>query len=225
MNEFKYEGTDTLENLKEAVNYNLSLASLVKKNATDGEILDFGAGIGTFPDLIDLKSRSTCLEIDPTQADILRSKGHTVTNSISKEKYDFIYSLNVLEHIKDDKLQVEKLINGLRPKGKLLIFVPAFNYLFSSLDKKVGHFRRYNAKSLKNLFIEMDVEIEKVHYFDTIGFFFALFFKLLRLDSSNVNKRNITIFDKFFFPLNKKLDPIFSRLFGKNVYILVKKKS
>lgn len=224
MPEFVYDGTEVLENLTEAVNYNNSLRDLVIKESLLGDVLDFGAGIGTFSDLLKDELNPKCLEIDKGQASILKQKGFVVVDSIEESKYDYIYSLNVLEHIEDHQKVVKDLVKALRPGGRLLIFVPAFNILFSDLDKKVGHFRRYRTSDLKELFKEDRASIKSLKYFDFIGFFFALVFKTLRFKTDKINKRNVVIFDRIFYPLNRLLDPIFSSILGKNAYVVVEKR-
>ena len=223
MSEFIYEGTEVLENLTEAINYNNSLKNLVIREAKGKNVLDFGAGIGTFSDLLKDNLDPVCLEIDQDQAKLLNQKGFQVVQDLKEESWDYIYSLNVLEHIEDHQEISHKLIKALKPGGKLLIFVPAFNLLFSDLDKKVGHFRRYKKEDLKALFNKPEVKIQKINYFDTIGFFFALVFRLLNLKTDQINIRNVIIFDRLFFPLNKLLDPLFSKVLGKNVYVVVEK--
>lgn len=223
MSEFEYTGTDTLENLQCAINYNNSLTQLAVKHSKPGQTLDFGAGIGTFSDKLRASLDPICLEIDKQQAKVLESKSYQVVNHIEPKSYDFIYSLNVLEHIENDKDEIVKLYNGLKKNGKIFIFVPAFNFLFSSLDRKVGHYRRYNKKMIKELVAHPDIKISELKYFDTIGYFFSIVFKLLRLETDQVNERNIKIFDRFFFPLNLILDPIFNYFFGKNIYVVLEK--
>jgi predicted SAM-dependent methyltransferase len=57
-----------------------------------------------------------------------------------------IYSSNVLEHIEDDSRALNEMFAKLQINGKLAIYVPAFMFLFSDLDIKAGHFRRYSKK-------------------------------------------------------------------------------
>jgi len=225
MPEFVYEGTEVLENLKEAKNYNESLRELVVRNSIKGRTLDFGAGIGTFSEMLKPDLDPECLEVDEAQANQLERNGFRVYRKLDfKEGFDFIYSLNVLEHIEDDHNISKNLVKSLKSGGRLLIFVPAFNFLYSDLDEKVGHYRRYRIEMLKALFKDQSVIIRKISYFDTIGFIFAMIFKILGLKTGAVNKRNITIFDKFFYPLNLVLDPLFSKFIGKNAYIIIEKK-
>ena len=75
------------------------------------------------------------------------------------KKYDAILYLDVLEHIKNDRLEIKHAFKCLKKGGFLIINVPAFNYLYSKFDKDVGHFRK----------------ILKKKYFK---FFFFYFYKL-----------------------------------------------
>ena len=56
---------------------------------------------------------------------------------------------NVLEHIKDDKLEIQNALNKLNPGGHLIILVPAHQKIYSKLDKAVGHYKRYEINFFK----------------------------------------------------------------------------
>ena len=57
----------------------------------------------------------------------------------------------------------------LKKDGYILITVPAYQFLYSKKDKVLGHYRRYNKKSLRN---ELDAfKIKKISYFNTFLFF------------------------------------------------------
>src|ERR1700691_4275945 len=146
--EFEYTGTDNLEVMTEAVNYNRFLVDLVETyGARANATLDFGAGIGTFSEMVRERGRSVdCLEMDPRLGDVLQGKGFKNflrSEDIADASYDYIYSLNVFEHIKDDHAAAREAHRILRPGGTLFIYVPAFAILFGSMDRKVEHFRRY----------------------------------------------------------------------------------
>src|SRR5215475_3171635 len=56
--------------------------------------------------------------------------------------------INVLEHIEDDETELKTIFNALAPGGRILIFVPALPFLMSSMDRGLGHFRRYTLAAL-----------------------------------------------------------------------------
>ena len=65
--------------------------------------------------------------------------------------YDTILYLDVLEHIEDHESEILKAFGSLKKDGYLVFNVPAFQFLYSDFDKKVGHFRRYSKKYFINI--------------------------------------------------------------------------
>ena len=61
-----------------------------------------------------------------------------------KARYDFIILFDVIEHIKDDADFLKTAMFYLKPRGFVLINVPALMSLFSNYDTYVGHYRRYD---------------------------------------------------------------------------------
>lgn len=68
-----------------------------------------------------------------------------------KEKYDLIFLFDVIEHITDESVFLEKVLFHLKPGGFLVINVPAINALYSGYDAAVGHIRRYSSGGLNDL--------------------------------------------------------------------------
>lgn len=220
-----YQGKDVLDVMLEAKNYNKFLLENILAHipSKESKILDFGAGNGFFATQI--KSHDlTCLEIDEELAQNCKDSGLCIVNDlnqIEENSIDFIYTLNVLEHIEDDKSSLSALKSKLRQGAKLFIYVPAFQILYSKFDEQVGHFRRYDKKSLTKLLTEIGFEIEHAKYADSIGFLLGLVYKFL---PQKVTKSKIIIFDRILFPIGLILDKLFcSNLFGKNVLIVAKK--
>jgi SAM-dependent methyltransferase len=65
------------------------------------------------------------------------------------QSVDALIMLNVLEHIEDDVLALQKAFNLLKPGGALIIEVPAGPYLYDSYDAELHHFRRYSTSELQ----------------------------------------------------------------------------
>jgi predicted SAM-dependent methyltransferase len=72
--------------------------------------------------------------------------------------------MDVLEHIKEDHTALKEWRNTLKPDGLLLITVPAFQHLWSSHDIFLGHYKRYNNKSLNDLANSAGLEAVRIHY-------------------------------------------------------------
>ena len=124
---FEYTGMDNLEVMLEAQNYNRFLTDQVIANrVAGGAILDFGAGIGTFAEMVQSRGIEVhCLEPDERQAALLHAKGFETFSSaddIAAASYDYIYSLNVFEHIEDDGTAVNQAYRILKPGGALYIY-------------------------------------------------------------------------------------------------------
>ncbi|MEJ0072824.1 MAG: class I SAM-dependent methyltransferase [Candidatus Saccharibacteria bacterium] len=143
--DFVYTGQNNLEAVQEAVNYNdfqrdFLLGQIGEIGKKTVKVLDFGAGIGTYADMIKSKNvHIDCLEPDAKQAKILKQKGYTNYTSIGqvKQKYDVIYALNVFEHIEKDSEVLAELKPLLTKGGRIVIYVPAFKMLWSRMDDLV----------------------------------------------------------------------------------------
>ncbi|HEX7833594.1 MAG TPA: glycosyltransferase [Thermoanaerobaculia bacterium] len=86
-------------------------------------------------------------------------------------QFDTVVMLNVLEHIEHDQRALEYLRDLLVPGGKLLLFVPADQALFGTLDEQVGHFRRYTADTLRDVLAAAGFEIRQLTYHNVFGRF------------------------------------------------------
>jgi hypothetical protein len=104
-----------------------------------------------------------------------------------------------------------------------LIYVPAFNFLWSSLDDQVKHYRRYTKRSLRQLVEQAGFSIEELRYADALGFLAALGFGTLRHSAATITPRSVTFYDRWLFRPSRLLDRLFHPFFGKNVYVIARK--
>jgi SAM-dependent methyltransferase len=218
-------GSSNLEFMKFAVNYNNHLTDLLTKNMDAGApILDFGAGTGEFAlRLIKKGFKVNVLEVEQTLARNLREIGlHTSTSllEIPESSYMYIYSLNVLEHIENDVETLKSLSSKLMEDGKLILYLPAFQFLFSDMDRRVGHYRRYSRRSIRAALSNANYEIEKMYYSDFLGFFATILYKLTPRRNGEVSITIIRFYDTYVYPMNRVLDKIFARFCGKNLFIV-----
>lgn len=219
-----YAGTDNLVAMSLAFNYNNFLVQEVLKNfGGSSVVMDFGAGTGTFArKLRDQGLKVICIELDPLLRANLKSDGfdcYADLSEIPEQSVDFIYSLNVFEHIEDDTSMFHTLFKYLKPGGRLYLYVPAFQILYTSMDRKVGHYRRYRAAALKKQLELTGLKVLSACYADSLGFFITLLFKLIGNRKGDLNQSTIRIYDRFLFPLSRILDRLLCRVLGKNVAI------
>lgn len=222
-----YSGRENLEAMRYARNYNRFLEDLVLQHAAPGTALDFGAGAGTFA--IPLAQRGLavdCIEPDADLRAVLEQaklEAHPDLASVQPSSVDYIYSLNVLEHIKDDRTMLTELVARLKPGGVIMLYVPAFQVLYSSMDSQVGHFRRYRKTALRELVGGAGLTVSAARYVDSLGFIAALVFKWFGNSSGEISPTSVALYDRLAFPLSRLADLLFSPFFGKNLLIVAAK--
>ncbi|OXL15191.1 class I SAM-dependent methyltransferase [Polynucleobacter cosmopolitanus] len=228
----KYHGQSELINSDKYLPlYNKYIAKkMVCDAGIGGEILDFGAGIGSLSiEWINLTGITPdCIEIDPELREVLSQKGlpnYSGLESLNKT-YDVIFTSNVLEHIQDDTSILKQLNAYLKVGGSLLIYVPAFQIIYSDFDLKVGHYRRYNKTNLAKKLIDAGFQLKSCEFIDCIGFFAWLWLKVTGDRSTpGISAKKMMIYDKYIFPLSNIFDRcLFKYLFGKNIYFVAIKK-
>lgn len=228
---FRYSGTDLLSSgEKNLANYNKWICLqfiAVFQQYKYRTVLDFGAGIGSIASLF---AKYTdifpyTLEIDQIQADVLRKRGFSPVESIDDlpGEIDFIYTSNVLEHIEDDLGVLKQLHAKLSDDGRIAIFVPAFESIWTTLDDKVGHRRRYTKAMLSDRLKAAGFQIESAGYKDSIGFLLAFLFKFIGSKSGEPSDFALWVFDRLLWPVSKVLDVVASPFFGKNVLAVARK--
>ena len=227
----QYTGSENLEVMLEADRYNSFLRGLVNTYAAGAvTVLDFGAGIGTFTQAVSVPpDRISCVEPDDAARAQLRASGYNTYADIEEidDQFDYIFSLNVLEHIEDDGAAVRQILDRLKPGATLFVYVPAFNFLRSGMDDLVGHHRRYTRQSLATVLEAAGFEIDKLVYTDFLGYFATLIFKVLERfkgePDGKINRPLLLIYDRVIFPVSRLLSIPFSGLLGKNVYAVAKR--
>ena len=226
-----YSGVDNLEVLADAVNYNRFLVDAVVRASHGADsAVDFGAGEGTLSAAMREHGLTvTCVEPDPRLRERLSDQGFEVCaglGEVTDRSREFIYSLNVLEHIEDDAASLAELLRKLRPGGRLFLYVPALQVLFSSMDKKIGHYRRYDKRQLIKIAVDTGFSIERIDYADSCGVMATLLYKLLGSRKGDISTTSIKIYDRIVFPMSRVLDRMgLSRLFGKNLMVLLRRPS
>jgi SAM-dependent methyltransferase len=190
-------------------------------------VLDFGAGLGILSRIFQEKTglRPDGVELDHQLRSLFCERGFNGFASLSalENSYDVIFSSNVLEHIEDDVAVLRELKRRLTDEGVLLLYVPAFALIWSKMDDRVGHYRRYTMRTLTEKLSAAGYRINCAYYCDSLGFILSILFKLFGSDTGEPSSRSLRIFDKYVLPISMICDIPFHRLFGKNVFVAASK--
>lgn len=146
--------------------------------------LEVGAGTGRITALVADSGRLDeliAIEPSPHFFSMLRNRASNLpkTTLIQTEtakllpeyavRFDSVYSVHVMEHIENDRQFIEEMLALTRPDGNIIILVPAMPFLFSELDRNIGHYRRYNKKMVRALIQGLPVTISYLAYNNLVG--------------------------------------------------------
>jgi SAM-dependent methyltransferase len=126
------------------------------------EILEVGMGIGIFTQKLLGRGKVFGVDIVPEFVAEARRRlgeragleylvadmGAGLPDSLRGRAFDTIVCMNVLEHIEDDRGTLARFSGLLKPGGRLVLVVPAYQALYNPLDANDGHFRRYGRADL-----------------------------------------------------------------------------
>jgi SAM-dependent methyltransferase len=203
-----------------------------------GRVLEVGAGLGSITRmLVDRYPELSIVALEPAEnvfpdlesiaALEPRVTAHRQTLAEYRpgpgERFDAVVYLNVLEHIDDDAGELRLAAGVLRPGGALLVFGPALGWMYSELDYKAGHYRRYSLHRLGRLVTGAGLELVSARYFDVLGVPpYLLVYKLLRHD--DITGSTLWGYDRIVVPLSRWLQRVLRRPpLGKNVIVIGRK--
>jgi SAM-dependent methyltransferase len=234
----------TLDRLDDAHNYAGWIADLITPHLGP-YVLEVGAGIGSMSALI--RPHTTTLVIcEPHAASMsalqqrfgddpaIRLWSHQVSElpdlprtdetSNCESGFDAVVLVNVLEHIENDAEAIANLHRMLKPGGRLILFVPAFNALMSDFDRKIGHHRRYRRASLTTVLPEHQWQIHTMRYTNAPGFFlWWLGMRILRL--SPATSPLTKLFDRYAVPVIRRIETRFAMPFGQSIFAVAHSRS
>jgi SAM-dependent methyltransferase len=227
----QYFGKD-LEAMSFAVNYH---RWIIKELAPylGQTVAEVGAGMGSFSKLLLETGIKRLIAFEPSenmycllkerlrQEERAEAVNDFFNPSFAQEGFDSVVYVNVLEHVEDDRKELALALEALKPEGHLLLFVPALAWLYSDLDKQLGHFRRYRKKALIELVSEIGFSLVKARYFDMAGIIpWYVNFVLLK---HSVSANSISLYDNLVVPVMRSVESMITPAIGKNVLLIGRK--
>lgn len=144
----------------------------------DARILEIGCGTGHNLPMLAAFGTVDAIEIDPAAREIASARlGKPVgaaplpdLTGVERGSYDLVAVLDVVEHIADDVAALKAMAACLKPGGKILITVPAHQWMWSAHDVVNHHHRRYSKASLAAAIRAAGLEPRKLGYFNSLLF-------------------------------------------------------
>jgi len=164
----------------------LLLASLLAEDDPGARLLDLGCGTGGV--LRDWRSRCRCVGVDGsrTALQICRRKGfESVAQGdfdalpFAAGSFDTVLMLDVLEHVGDEIALLRQARGACAPDGRVLVSVPAFEWLWSRHDETFAHLRRYTAARLERVVRAAGLLPERTTYTNALIFPAAALWRVL----------------------------------------------
>lgn len=131
---------------------------------------------------------------------------------------DTVVLLDVLEHLGREDEMLRRARAWLQPGGRLIIKVPAGQWMHSSMDKAIGHYRRYDRASIESLFDRAGFDIEHLEYFNSVAMFgWWLNGKVLKRSTPPAGQ--LKLFEKLV-PVLRTIDFFTRRVFGLSLIVV-----
>jgi SAM-dependent methyltransferase len=157
------------------------LADYITREAAlprDARILEIGCGTGHNLPMLASFGTVDAIEIDPAARDIASARlGKPVGAAplpelagVARGSYDMVAVLDVIEHIADDVAALKAMAACLKPGGKILIAVPAHQWMWSAHDVVNHHQRRYSKATLTRAIADAGLKWRKLGYFNSLLF-------------------------------------------------------
>ena len=224
--------TEILDALSELDGYNAwlvdSLASFVR-----GDVLEVGAGTGTVTTRLALLSTVnsiTAIEPDEQRWETLKAAVSRFsvecpvtpvlgTIDATTDTFDTVLYCNSAEHIRDLIPELREAASRCAANGRLVVFGPAHEALYSEIDRVSGHWRRFVRTRLERDMRAAGFEVVHSQYLDPVGA--IAYFLGGRLGGvSSLSPRLLAVFERFVLPISRLTTPVTRRFMGKNVLVV-----
>jgi len=146
-------------------------------------VVEIGAGIGNLTQCLSPRRQSyTATDIDEEHLARLKVRFQNRPNISFRRcdlsapedfehlagRADTVVCLNVLEHIADDAVGLRNIASVLVPAGRAIVLVPQGQSIYGTLDRVLGHFRRYSEAELRSKMEAAGLEVEHMLRFNRV---------------------------------------------------------
>lgn len=139
-----------------------------------GRVLEIGCGTGNVLRLLNDECRSAFVcGLEVFREGLLVARERTPAAVVQariealpfRQPFDIVGMFDVLEHLQDDQAALLAVREHLARGGRLLLTVPAYQWLWSAFDTASGHMRRYSVRTVRETLENSGFRISYITYF------------------------------------------------------------
>ena len=206
------------------------------ENCIGKRVVEIGAGIGNFTGKFIDKELVIAVDNYKPCIDYIKNRFADNNNivpfeesidspsilSLSRYSPDTIVCINVLEHVEDDIAALDNMFSILTEGGKLILLVPAFQFMYGTIDRLVGHYRRYSKRDIETKLVTAGFYVKSISYMNCIApFGWFLNNRILKKQEESLSQ--VIFYDRFVVPWLRKVEQIFIPPFGLSLVVVGEK--
>jgi glycosyltransferase involved in cell wall biosynthesis len=176
------EGFTTLRRVEVLHRYTGFLWELIRPYV-GRRVLEVGAGTGVMTRYLATREHLVATDVDPEYLELLQrvhgdnpnvevrrlDLAHLGGDGLPPSSFDTVVCSNVLEHVADDAAALRAMREVVAPGGRIVLVVPALRALYGSIDRAIGHHRRYTRTEIEAKLSAAGLAVEHVSYFNMLG--------------------------------------------------------
>ncbi|HKJ36346.1 MAG TPA: class I SAM-dependent methyltransferase [Solirubrobacterales bacterium] len=119
-------------------------------------VLDAGCGTGRNLELYASLGEAEGVDPSPEAVGLCRQRGLEGVRvgdaedlPFEDERFGLVAATDVIEHVPDDRAALAEMRRVAAPGARLLLTVPAYAWLWTAEDDRLGHYRRYTLGELR----------------------------------------------------------------------------
>jgi SAM-dependent methyltransferase len=228
-------GVETLDRMASVDRYNAWMYRRIEP-FLGSQVVEVGCGLGNMTSF--LLSTRQLVSVDILPASVRRVQdsmqdepefqavvGDICSDEIVQQLGDYGFDtavcLNVLEHIEDDGRALHNMYTLIKQGGRLVLLVPAGSYLFGTLDRAIGHHRRYDVAGLAELVTVAGFRVDEMQGFNIFGI--PGWFLASRILKRRVPPRGLLGLFNFLAPLFILIEETIRPRFGQSIICIATK--
>jgi SAM-dependent methyltransferase len=155
----------------------------------DATILDAGCGTGANLKMLQSYGRAIGIDISEQALAFCHARGipqdrallASVTDLPFEDSlFDLAVSFDVICNIADDVSAFAEVARVLKPGGRFIVQLPAYQWLWSAHDVAVGHQRRYDARSAREKLTRAGLRVERIMHTNSLFLPFVAIERVVR---------------------------------------------